>query len=89
MKNIFSILFSLALISSMVIKPPALEGKQIEITILYDNYPFIEGLKTDWGFSCIIKGTEKTILFDTGTKSEIFFHNIGKLEWGEMTKIVI
>ncbi len=80
MKNIFALLFSLIFISAVVINPPVLDAKQIEITIIYDNYLFTEGLKTDWGFSCIIKGTEKTILFDTGTKSDIFFHNIGKLE---------
>jgi 7,8-dihydropterin-6-yl-methyl-4-(beta-D-ribofuranosyl)aminobenzene 5'-phosphate synthase len=51
-----------------------LEGSSVTITILYDNYPFGEGLKTDWGFSCIIEGTEKTILFDTGTRSDILFH---------------
>ena len=73
MKNIFALIFCLALISAIVANPLALDGKQIEITILYDNYPFSAGLKTDWGFSCIIKGTEKTILFDTGTKSDIFF----------------
>jgi len=57
----------------------SLEGDAVTITILYDNYPFKEGLKTDWGFSCIIEGTEKTILFDTGTKSDILFHNIESL----------
>lgn len=55
------------------------EENPITITTIYDNYIFSEGLKTDWGFSCIIKGTEKTILFDTGTKSDILFHNINKL----------
>lgn len=79
MKNICALLFSLAIICAGIINPPSLEGKQIEVTILYDNYPFSEDLKTDWGFSCIIKGTERTILFDAGTRSEIFFHNIGKL----------
>ena len=58
----------------------SLEGSTITITILYDNYPFREGLKTDWGFSCIIEGTEKTILFDTGTKSDILLHNIESLK---------
>ena len=58
----------------------SLEGNVITITILYDNYPFKEGLKTDWGFSCLIEGTEKTILFDTGTKSDILFHNIELLK---------
>jgi 7,8-dihydropterin-6-yl-methyl-4-(beta-D-ribofuranosyl)aminobenzene 5'-phosphate synthase len=55
------------------------EENPITITTIYDNYIFNEGPKTDWGFSCIIKGTEKTILFDTGTKSDILFHNINKL----------
>jgi len=36
--------------------------KHITITVLYDNDSFIKGLKSDWGFSCFIKGVEKTIL---------------------------
>ena len=36
------------------------------ITIVYDNNPYKEGLQTGWGFSCLVTGTEKTILFDTG-----------------------
>ncbi|MHC4644840.1 MAG: MBL fold metallo-hydrolase [Planctomycetota bacterium] len=36
------------------------------ITVLYDNQPCREGLETGWGFSALITGTEKTILFDTG-----------------------
>jgi 7,8-dihydropterin-6-yl-methyl-4-(beta-D-ribofuranosyl)aminobenzene 5'-phosphate synthase len=79
MKNILTLLVSLILIFSTIHKAPALEGDPITMTILYDNYIFNEGPKTDWGFSCIIKGTEKTILFDTGTKSDILFHNINKL----------
>jgi 7,8-dihydropterin-6-yl-methyl-4-(beta-D-ribofuranosyl)aminobenzene 5'-phosphate synthase len=51
----------------------------ITITTIYDNYIFSEVLKTDWGYSCIVEGTEKTILFDTGTKSDMLFHNINKL----------
>ncbi len=53
---------------------------QITITILYDNYIFEEGTKSDWGFSCLIEGFEKTILFDTGTSGEILFHNISALD---------
>jgi len=55
------------------------EENPITITTIYDNYIFSEVLKTDWGYSCIVKGTEKTILFDAGTKSDILFHNINKL----------
>ena len=31
--------------------------------------------KSDWGFSCLVEGAEKTILFDTGTKPEVLMHN--------------
>ena len=51
----------------------------ITITILYDNYVHKQGTKSDWGFSCLIEGTRKAILFDTGTKPDILFHNIEKL----------
>jgi 7,8-dihydropterin-6-yl-methyl-4-(beta-D-ribofuranosyl)aminobenzene 5'-phosphate synthase len=52
----------------------------VRFSILYDNYLHKEGTKPDWGFSCLIEGTEKTILFDTGTNPEILMHNIGQLE---------
>jgi 7,8-dihydropterin-6-yl-methyl-4-(beta-D-ribofuranosyl)aminobenzene 5'-phosphate synthase len=56
------------------------QQQDISITILYDNYVFTEGLRSDWGFSCILKGTEKTILFDTGTKGKLLLENIEKLK---------
>jgi len=68
-----------------------LEKKSIKFTILYDNYVFKEGTKSDWGFSCLIEGTEKTILFDTGGKSDVLFHNIDQLKvnLSEVEQIVI
>lgn len=68
-----------------------LEKKPLKFTILYDNYVFKEGTKADWGFSCLIEGTEKTILFDTGTHSEILFHNIDqlKVDLNQVEQIVI
>ena len=36
------------------------------ITVLYDNNSYRQGLETRWGFSALVTGTEKTILFDTG-----------------------
>jgi 7,8-dihydropterin-6-yl-methyl-4-(beta-D-ribofuranosyl)aminobenzene 5'-phosphate synthase len=63
----------------------------IDVTILYDNYVFTEGTKADWGFACLIEGTEKTILFDTGTRPDILWHNIKKLDVdiGKVEQIVI
>jgi 7,8-dihydropterin-6-yl-methyl-4-(beta-D-ribofuranosyl)aminobenzene 5'-phosphate synthase len=55
------------------------QKQNISITILYDNYIFTKGFRSDWGFSCLLTGTEKTILFDTGTKGELLLENIEKL----------
>ncbi|MCP4670228.1 MAG: MBL fold metallo-hydrolase [Desulfobacula sp.] len=51
----------------------------ISITILYDNYIFTKGLKADWGFSCLIEGTQEPVLFDTGFREDTFRHNISIL----------
>jgi 7,8-dihydropterin-6-yl-methyl-4-(beta-D-ribofuranosyl)aminobenzene 5'-phosphate synthase len=40
--------------------------QDVNITIVCDNNPYKEGLETRWGFSCLVGGPEKTILFDTG-----------------------
>lgn len=51
-----------------------------EITILYDNRPSDPACITDWGFSCFIKGFEKTILFDVGEKATVFLKNVKALK---------
>ena len=52
----------------------------IKVSIIYDNYDFKDGMKSDWGFSCLIEGCEKTILFDTGAKPGIFKQNFDALK---------
>jgi len=59
---------------------PNPSDRPLRFTILYDNYLYKEGTKPDWGFSCLIEGMEKTILFDTGTQPEILMHNIEALD---------
>ena len=54
-------------------------ANHFKVTILYDNYVHIEGTASDWGFSALVEGGEKTILFDTGTKPEILRDNIKAL----------
>jgi 7,8-dihydropterin-6-yl-methyl-4-(beta-D-ribofuranosyl)aminobenzene 5'-phosphate synthase len=54
-------------------------GPPLRFTILYDNYVYQEGTRADWGFSCLIEGPEKTVLFDTGTDPEILMHNVRTL----------
>lgn len=56
-----------------------LEAGKLKITVIYDNNPYKEGLETAWGFSCLISGAEKTILFDTGGNGSILLGNMQKL----------
>ena len=53
---------------------------EMHITVLYDNKAHKENLESGWGFSCLISGGEKTILFDTGPGSSLT---------GNMEKLVI
>lgn len=49
------------------------------MTVVYDNNAFDENLKADWGFSCLIRGLEKSVLFDSGTNGKILLSNMEKL----------
>jgi 7,8-dihydropterin-6-yl-methyl-4-(beta-D-ribofuranosyl)aminobenzene 5'-phosphate synthase len=53
--------------------------EKIKITIVYDNYAYIPELKTDHGFGCLVEGTDRTILFDTGGNGSILMDNIQRL----------
>jgi len=54
--------------------------KTIQMTVVYDNNSLDKKLQKDWGFSCFIKGLEKSILFDTGTKGRILLSNMEALQ---------
>ncbi|MDT8400297.1 MAG: hypothetical protein RQ743_01265 [Bacteroidales bacterium] len=47
----------------------------VTVRVIYDNYVYEEGTQADWGLSILIEGLEKCILFDTGTRPEIFEAN--------------
>ena len=55
---------------------PESERSQCRLTILYDNNPHDDRLKSSWGFSCLIEGEGKTVLFDTGGDGEILLYNM-------------
>jgi 7,8-dihydropterin-6-yl-methyl-4-(beta-D-ribofuranosyl)aminobenzene 5'-phosphate synthase len=79
---VFSIMFYIVFNSNSREQTDKGKKKSVRITILYDNYVSKEGTQADWGFSCLIEGTEKTILFDTGTDPEILMHNVRQLKVG-------
>jgi len=66
---------------AFAIPAQASQGKKdLALTIIYDNYSFDEDLETKWGFSCLVEGTGKTILFDTGGDGQVLLRNMEKLK---------
>ncbi len=51
----------------------------MRITIIYDNETCKPGLKSDWGFSCLVEAHERKILFDTGANGAILLGNMREL----------
>jgi 7,8-dihydropterin-6-yl-methyl-4-(beta-D-ribofuranosyl)aminobenzene 5'-phosphate synthase len=54
-------------------------NKDVSITVIYDNNAYGAGLETGWGFSCLIRGHEKAVLFDTGGDGSKLLANMKKL----------
>ncbi len=70
----------------------SVSGKNpITITVVYDDYSSVQNLQVDLGFACLIEGTEKNILFDTGRAKDDFFTNIKKMNYdlNDIHQIVI
>jgi 7,8-dihydropterin-6-yl-methyl-4-(beta-D-ribofuranosyl)aminobenzene 5'-phosphate synthase len=58
---------------------PKIQTSKVILTIIYDNTSYQENIKSGWGFSCLIQGPEKTILFDTGGEDLLLMRNLKKL----------
>jgi 7,8-dihydropterin-6-yl-methyl-4-(beta-D-ribofuranosyl)aminobenzene 5'-phosphate synthase len=52
---------------------------RITFTVVFDNKPYKSGLESSWGYACLIRGTPKTILFDTGGDGRILLGNMKKM----------
>lgn len=52
---------------------------QLELYVIVNNVAHREGLTTSWGFACLVKGPDKTILFDTGMEGETLLSNMKQL----------
>ncbi len=58
---------------------PIPDENNINIAVIYDNNPYKEDISTSWGFSCVVTGTEETILFDTGGNGVLLLENMLKM----------
>ena len=61
-----------------VARVPVLDD--LVLTVVHDNYPCVHSLKTAWGFSALVTGPEKTILFDTGSNGTLLLENMARLQ---------
>jgi 7,8-dihydropterin-6-yl-methyl-4-(beta-D-ribofuranosyl)aminobenzene 5'-phosphate synthase len=58
---------------------PVIRSNDVTVSVLYDNRPYAEGCEPAWGFSCLVTGPEKSILFDTGGDGDILLENMKRL----------
>jgi 7,8-dihydropterin-6-yl-methyl-4-(beta-D-ribofuranosyl)aminobenzene 5'-phosphate synthase len=57
----------------------ALERTSLTLTTVYDNYVHRRGLKEGFGFSCLARAGDISILFDTGAEPKGLLYNMGRL----------
>jgi 7,8-dihydropterin-6-yl-methyl-4-(beta-D-ribofuranosyl)aminobenzene 5'-phosphate synthase len=51
----------------------------VTVRVVYDNYVKVDGLTPGWGYSIVIEGLDKDILFDVGADGGIFESNFRKM----------
>ncbi len=59
-----------------------MEGGAVDkpvIKVIYNNIVEKDRYKGKWGFSCVIEGMEKTILFDTGGDGRVLMKNMKRM----------
>jgi 7,8-dihydropterin-6-yl-methyl-4-(beta-D-ribofuranosyl)aminobenzene 5'-phosphate synthase len=80
MRTLTAVAFLSCLTGSLADALPAFAAESsTSIKIVYDNYVSDEAYESDWGFACVIAGTEKTILFDTGRHGDVLLANLKKI----------
>jgi len=69
----------------------ALQSAPVDMSIVYDNNPYDDHLRTAWGFSCLVRVGDKSILFDTGGDGSLLLDNMSKLQIdpGEVDVVLI
>lgn len=55
---------------------PSLKEDEVSLTVVYDNYQFNPSLTASWGFGCVVRTKNTTLLFDTGSRSSILLSNM-------------
>lgn len=56
-----------------------MDAKAIALTVVYNNVPGDGRLTTAWGMACLVEGTAKTVLLDTGGDGDVLLRNMERL----------
>jgi 7,8-dihydropterin-6-yl-methyl-4-(beta-D-ribofuranosyl)aminobenzene 5'-phosphate synthase len=56
-----------------------MRASELSLEVVFDNYAYRRGLRTSWGFACIVRGAGASILFDTGGDGAVLLGNMGNL----------
>ena len=51
----------------------------LNLTVTFNNVSYRPGLQTSWGFSCLVEGLDRTLLFDTGGDGNVLLANMDRL----------
>ena len=60
--------------------PAAPPEPELEIRVIYDNTSARSDVQADWGFAAVVTFRGRRVLFDSGTKPELFLTNLEKME---------
>jgi len=58
----------------------AQQEPELEIRVVYDNTSAKAGVQEDWGYAAVVTFRGHRLLFDSGTKPELFLENLRKLD---------
>lgn len=56
------------------------QAPELEIRVVYDNTSAKPGIQEDWGYAAVVTFRGHRLLFDSGTKPQLFLDNLRKVD---------
>jgi len=76
---LLTLFFTMGSVNKVKGKQEKTDLENVTLITAYDNYGSNPELKTSWGFSCLVKIGNASVLFDVGGDSKILLSNLEKL----------
>jgi 7,8-dihydropterin-6-yl-methyl-4-(beta-D-ribofuranosyl)aminobenzene 5'-phosphate synthase len=55
------------------------DAGEFHVTVVYNNVAYSDEMELGWGFSCVVRSSDRTLLFDTGGDGRVLLKNMEKL----------